>query len=202
MAAQSNEHPQEIALKTNPLQYPNKEFNLSLEFVKGQDAFEATVATQFPIPSYYSSFFRNFAAFGTGAKGHLMYRRYTRSGVLFIGIGLAYKFWQYNRRLISFEEGLDGCSLQSRTAHLPGVKALWGLKARLFERRALVEPYMGVGLRYKMVTVNEHAYSNGWSGGCQPLINQEEQRVLSPNLAPAIYFGVNVGVNFWPKAAE
>ena len=196
LAAQEKSVPFTWALKTNPLQYLFKEANLSLEGVSGQNSVEWKVASVLPLPAFSRGLIYEMSKRGIGGKTHVMYRRYTKRGILFVGGGLSYKFWTY-RNEINYPGEYAGteiapCRYESRYAHVPGLKVLMGIKAMIFDGKALIEPYLGAGARWRFGKTKVLTGGDGYFDCRRPDFIPFEE--VESRFVPAIYFGMNCGL--------
>ncbi|MEM7040386.1 MAG: hypothetical protein AAF570_25695 [Bacteroidota bacterium] len=182
------------SIKTNLFQYAFGELNLSVERQNGQNGWEVKATGFMSRPWLFSQFATNFSVYGAGVKGHVMYRRYTQDGVLFISGGLAYKFWGYKRQEFFYYRGSYGCSIEDRIAHLPALKVLWGVKAKLGKGRVLMEPYMGAALRYRWGRTAHHA-TGTIQQHCTEFHDPPREVQNKGFFLPGAYLGINFGLN-------
>ncbi|MEM7037731.1 MAG: hypothetical protein AAF570_12180 [Bacteroidota bacterium] len=183
-----------FSIKTNPLQYIFREFNLSLEFQKGQNGVEAKVSRVASNPALFLFPFGNYAVYGVGAKGHLMYRRYTKDQIFFVGLGLMYKYWEFGPRELYYVDAEYECALESRYAHALGSKWLMGVKVNLAKGRILTEYFAGMGLRYRWGETTRYAIG-GTLSICDMPLNPADTRPYSGEVLGGFYLGVNLGLN-------
>ncbi|MEM7037732.1 MAG: hypothetical protein AAF570_12185 [Bacteroidota bacterium] len=199
LAAQETKTPLTLAIKTHPFQYIFKEANLSVELQSGLYGIEFKASAKLPVPFVEKGpIYDSPASSGDGSKFHLMYRRYIQNGVAFVAIGLVYKRWTYTE-LDREPEPFSGlssrsCQIESRVAHIPGIKVLMGVKLPVLNERALVEPFMGTALRRRFFRTVVH--NSGFADTDCATPDFTPYQLEDQDWGGAIYVGLNVGVNW------